>query len=134
MTTINELEKRMKALQRRLNGDRPDGLPNGGEFLAVLVYGGLTPLPAVASDDAGNEWIRDMAAAETVEDFALRAARASRAAGARLCTIGGMGRQTPSQVEALRAAHAEYMATEYSDVPEVTHAGPSRSRLGYVGE
>jgi hypothetical protein len=130
MTSIKELERRMKALERRLDGYSSSTPRTGGEFKAVLVYGGLTPLPAVASDDTGREWIRT--ASESVEDFALRAARESRAAGARLCTIGGMGRETPSQVAALRAAWDEYMRSGYSDVPEVTQARPSHGR--YVGE
>jgi hypothetical protein len=103
----------MDALERRLRNELPS-LP-GKPFLAVLVYGGLTPLPAGASDDIGNEWIRDRAAGETVEDFAQRAASESRAAGARLCTIGGMGRQTPLQGAAVRAAWDEYAATDYPD-------------------
>ena len=125
----NDLKRRLEALQARLReayGSSPDG------FLALLVYGGLVPLPAVASDDTGHEWIRDVAAGESVEDFAQRAARESYGHGARLCTIGGMGRETPSQVEALRAAHDEYMRTEYSDVPpcETSWPAPARRRLG----
>ncbi|SHN69154.1 hypothetical protein [Bradyrhizobium erythrophlei] len=122
----SELEKRMEKLERLLNAERPAGMI-GGEFLAVLVYGGLTPLPVVASDDTGREWIR--AAGESVEDFAQRAASESRAAGARLCTIGGMGSGTPSQNEALSAAWDEYLLTGYPDVPPVTHPGPARSQL-----
>jgi hypothetical protein len=112
-----ELRKRLDTLQQRLReayGSSPDG------FLPVLVYGGLVPLPAVASDDLGNEWIRDIAVGETVEDFAQRAASASREAGARLCNIGGMGTGTDLQREALRLAHEEYMRTEYSEVPPVS--------------
>jgi hypothetical protein len=132
---MTELSKRMEKLERLLNADRPSGTgPISSEFLAVLVYGGLTPLPAVASDDTGHEWIRDVAAAESVEDFAQRAARESRGHGARLCTIGGMGRDTPSQTEALRAAWDEYMLHEYSDVPPVETRTPARSRLGYAGD
>jgi hypothetical protein len=127
----NDLKRRLEALQARIReayGSSPDG------FLAVLVFGGLTPLPAVASDDKGGEWIRDVAAGESVEDFAQRAARESHGHGARLCTIGGMGRSTPSQTKALREAWDQYMLTEYSDVPPCEE-GPRwaapRSRLGH---
>jgi hypothetical protein len=129
----SELARRLEALERRMNTEQPSGaLPPGGPLRVVIVSGGLVPLPAIASDDTGHEWIRDVAAGESVEDFADRAARESRGHGARLCTIGGMGADTPLQVEALRAAWDEYMLTEYSDVPpcQTAWAAP-RSRLGY---
>jgi hypothetical protein len=112
--SIEELRKRLERLREQLReafGSGPDG------FMSVLVEGGLCPLPAIASDDTGHEWIRDVAGGESVEAFAQRAARESRGYGARLCTIGGMGTGTPLQDEALRAAHDEYMRTEYDDVP-----------------
>jgi hypothetical protein len=115
----NELSRRLEAMERKLR-ETYGSSPNG--FLPLLVYGGLTPLPAVAGDDMGNEWIR--AAGESVEDFAQRAACESYGHGARRCTIGGMGTDTPSQVEALRAAWDEYMLTGYSDVPPPEETSP----------
>jgi hypothetical protein len=119
----NDLEKRLERLGQKLREEFAS-IPNG--FLPLLVFGGLTPLPVIASDDIGNEWFRDVAGGETVEDFGDRAARESRAAGARLCTVGGMGRETPLQVAALRAAWDEYMATDYPDVPPIEESWPSR--------
>jgi hypothetical protein len=118
-----ELRKRLDRLREKLR----EAYGSDG-FQPLLVYGGLVPLPAVATDDTGNEWIRDVAAGESVEDFAQRAARESRGHGARLCTIGGMGAETPLQVEALRAAHAEYMLTGYSDVPPCETSWPPARR------
>jgi hypothetical protein len=120
-----ELRKWLDRLREKLReayGSSPDG------FLPVLVYGGLVPLPAVASDDTGHEWIRNVAAGESVEDFAQRAAREAYGHGAHRCTIGGMGTDTPLQREALRAAHDEYMRTEYSDVPPEEEYSRPRGR------
>jgi hypothetical protein len=113
----NDLIRRLEALEARINAEQPAGLRPGGPMRVVVVHGGLVPLPAVAIDDAGNEWIRDVAGGETVEDFAQRAARESYDAGAKLCTIGGMGTGTPLQTAALRATWDEYMANDYPDVP-----------------
>jgi hypothetical protein len=122
-----ELRKRLDRLREKLH-EAYGSSQNG--FLPVLVFGGLTPLPAVASDDTGHEWISDVAACESVEDFAQRAARESYGYGARLCTIGGMGTETPSQVEAMRAAWDEYMLTGYSDVPPEEASPQRRGILG----
>ena len=89
----------------------------GGPMVVVIMHGGLVPLPVVASDDTGHEWIRDVAGGESVEDFTQRCAREAHEHGARRLTVGGMGTGTPLQREALRAAHDEYMRTEYSEVP-----------------
>jgi hypothetical protein len=118
-----ELRKRLDRLRDKLR-EAYGSSKNG--FLPVIVFGGLTPLPAVAGDDTGHEWIRG--AGESVEDFAQRAAGESYGNGARLCTIGGMGTATPSQVEALRAAWDEYMLTGYPAVPP-EEAGPQRRAL-----
>jgi hypothetical protein len=123
----NELIRRLEALERRVNAEQPSGmLPPDDPFQVVVVYGGLTPFPVVASDDTGHEWIRDVAGGETIEDFAQRSAHESHGHGARLCTIGDMGRQTPLQVAALRAAWDEYMATDYPDVPPIEESAPAR--------
>jgi hypothetical protein len=105
-----------------------------GGFMAVLVEGGLTPWPAIAQDDLGAEWIRDLANHETVEDFAQRAARESRDSGAKLCTIGGMPLPAASEAmqAAMKAASDYYYEHEYPDVPpcETSWTAP-RSRLGF---
>jgi hypothetical protein len=113
-----EIRRRLERVRQMLvetYGSSPGG------FMAVLVEGGLVPYPVIAQDDMGNEWIRDMASGEAVEDFAQRAARESRDQGARLCTIGGMPGPTASEVMrgAMKAASDYYYAHEYPDVPEV---------------
>jgi hypothetical protein len=123
-----ELRKRLERLRAQLietHGSSPNG------FLPVLIYGGLTPMPAIAFDDVGGGWIRNIAGGETVEDFARRAASASCAAGAKLCTIGGMGNGSDELTAALKAASDHYYEHEYQDVPPCETRAPARSRLGY---
>jgi hypothetical protein len=134
----DDYQKRIDRIRKLLADIGASGGLNG--FMAVLVEGGLTPWPAIAQDDMGNEWIRDMANNETVEDFAQRAARESRDSGAKLVTIGGLPLPTASEAmqAAMKAASDYYYEHEYPDVPEVEEAGTrwgrSRpNRLGYTG-
>jgi uncharacterized protein (DUF2235 family) len=128
----DEMRKRLDRLKAQLRetfGSSPGG------FMAVLVEGGLTPWPAIAQDDLGAEWLRDLANHETVEDFTQRAARESRASGAKLCTIGGMPLPSASEEmqAAMKAASDYYFEHEYPDVPPCEERGyirpPSRGLL-----
>jgi hypothetical protein len=131
----DEMRKRLDRLKAQLVeafGSSPDG------FMAVLIEGGLTPYPAIAQDDQGNEWIRNTAAGETIEDFVQRAACESRDVGARLCTIGGMPGPGASEAmrAAMKAASDYYYENEYPDVPPVEENGSPwgrPSRLGFAG-
>lgn len=128
----DELRKQIERLRAKLReafGSSPSG------FKAVLVEGGLTPLPAIASDDIGGEWIRDVAAGETVEDFAQRAAHASRESGAKICAIGGMPSSTASETlrAAAKATSDHYYEYEYPEVPPCEGQGFERRSSPYMG-
>lgn len=132
----DELRKRLARLKAQLVEAFGSAGPDG--FMPVLVEGGLTPYPAIAQDSMGNEWIRDFAAGETVEDFAQRAASESRDLGARLCVIGGLPATTASDtlLAAMKAASDHYYEHEYPDVPpeeSFINRGPRMTIGGRLG-
>jgi hypothetical protein len=114
MISDSELERRLKAVETRLNvryAARP-----GGPMLVVLFYGGLMPEPIVATTDNGGEWFRDYPD-ETVEAFADRCGKAAAEMGAARMLITSMP-QGERQCEVVSAAHAIYMRDFYPEVPE----------------
>jgi hypothetical protein len=123
----NDLARRLEALQRRMNEERPAGpLPPGGPLRVVVVHGCLPPgLPLFAV--AGEfEWIRGQA--EDLDAFADRAAAAARDAGETLLVIGGLPR-SQAQQDVAQAAHAAWLLTDDSVPPCEPSRGASVSEV-----
>lgn len=118
----NDLERRLEALQRRLNADRPAGTTAGGALLCVEISGCLpTPdgLPLWAN--AGeHEWIRSDG--EDLDLFADRCVAAALEAGQRLLVIGGFPISQAGHDRA-QAAHAEWLASDSGVPPEEESRG-----------
>jgi hypothetical protein len=116
--TIEQLTRRVEALQKRMNDERASGVP-AGEGLQIILITGCLPtvdgLPLYANA-GGHEWLRG--ASEDIGAFADRVAYGAREAGERLCVIGGFPR-SQAQQDMAQAAHAEWLASD-DGVPPVT--------------
>jgi hypothetical protein len=132
MTSMNELDRRLAALEKRMNADRPSG--TGGPFRILLITGGLPGRIKFAyADDL--RWERQ--AEESIEQFAERAACAAKAEGATSLNIGGLRREGDEMYDGypdFESWWAAEAAPDYPEVPPFETQPAHRSRLGYVGD
>jgi hypothetical protein len=105
----NDLERRLEALQRRLNADRPAGTTAGGALLCVVVHGCLTPGVPLFAMAGEHEWLRGTD--EDLDAFADRAVAGAREAGEQRLVLGGLPR-SQAQHEVAQAAHAAWLLTD----------------------
>jgi hypothetical protein len=105
----NDLERRLEALQRRLNADRAAGTTAGEALLCVVVHGCLPPGVPLFAMAGEHEWLRGPE--EDLDAFADRAKAGARDARETLLTIGGLPR-SPAQHEVAQAAHAAWLLTD----------------------
>jgi hypothetical protein len=110
MTTTKEITRRLEALERQMNEERPSGaLPPGGPLRVVVVHGCLPPGEPLFAVAGALEWIREPE--EDLDAFADRAAAGARDAGEKLLVIGGLP-QSQAQHEVAQAAHAAWLLTD----------------------
>jgi hypothetical protein len=101
----NELTRRLEALERRLNADRPSGLlPPGGPLRVTTISGCLPPGEPLFAVAGALEWLREPG--EGLDAFADRARAGALAAGEALLTIGGLPVNQVQQDLALAAYDA----------------------------
>ena len=105
----NDLERRLEALQRRLNADRPSCTTAGGALLCVVVHGCLPPGVPLFAMAGEHEWLRGTD--EDLDAFADRAAAGAREAGEQRLVLGGLPR-SQAQHEVAQAAHAAWLLTD----------------------
>jgi len=108
--SINEqLERRLEALSRRLNADRPAGTV-ASVFQAVVIFGALPPGEPLFAIAGEHEWIREWPV-EDLDAFADRAVAGAREVGAHLLVLGGLP-STQAQHDVAQAAHAAWLLTD----------------------
>jgi hypothetical protein len=105
----NDLERRLEALQRRLNTDRPAGTTAGGALLCVVIHGCLPPGVPLFAAAGEHEWLRGDD--EDLDAFADRAKAGAREAGEQRLVLGGLPRSR-AQHEVAQAAHAAWLLTD----------------------
>ena len=101
------LLKRLEALEKRMNEDQPSR--PGAPMMVVIVTGCLPPGEPLFANAGSNQWLR--LPDESIEDFADRAARGAREAGASLLTVGGLP-HTEEQNSAALAAYDLWAASD----------------------
>jgi hypothetical protein len=122
--TTSDLERRLEALERRMNAEQPSGtLPPGAPLRVVIVYGTLPPGEPLWGTAGSHEWLREPG--EEIEAFAERAAAAARELKERLLVIGGLPK-TQAQHDTAMAAYDLWLASDDGVPPEET--GWSRPR------
>jgi hypothetical protein len=105
----NDLERRLEALSRRLNADRPAGtLPDA--FQAVVIFGGLPPGEPLFAVAGEHEWLREWPV-ESLDPFADRAVAGARELKESLLVIGGLP-TSQAQQDVAQAAHAAWLLTD----------------------
>jgi hypothetical protein len=109
MTTPDEITRRLDALERRLNADRPAGTTAGGAMLCVVVHGCLPPGVPLFAMAGEHEWLRGPD--EELVAFADRAKAGAREAGEQRLVLGGLPR-SQAQHEVAQAAHAAWLLTD----------------------
>jgi len=115
----NELTRRLEALERRMNAERPSP---GDPLRVVIIHGALPPGEPLWGVAGPHEWLREPG--EDLDAFADRAAAAARELKERLLVLGGL----PSTEEQNSAALAAYDLWAASDdgVPPCETSWPSR--------
>jgi hypothetical protein len=106
---MNDLERRLEALQRRLNADRPAGATAGDGLLCVVVHGCLPPGVPLFAMAGEHEWRRGTD--EDLDAFADRAKAGAREAGEQRLVLGGLPR-SQAQHEVAQAAYAAWLLTD----------------------
>ena len=126
MTSINELERRLEALERKINEGRP---PGKGEPFRILLHTDVLPGPRLWAYAGTLKWRRE--ADEPLEVFATRAAVAAEAAGETSLILGGLPRGE-DELEGMTFEQWWESLGPHSDVPpeEAPRHAP-RSRLGW---
>jgi hypothetical protein len=129
VTSINELERRLELLAKRMNAEQPSR--PGGPLRVLIVTGTLPPGEPLFASAGAYEWIRDYPR-EDLDAFCYRARSGAIDAGEQRLVIGGLPR-TPAQRETARAAYDLWVATEYDPVPpcETSWTAPARRRFGF---
>jgi hypothetical protein len=107
--TPDEMKRRLEALQRRLNADRPAGTAAHGVLLCVVTHGCLPPGVPLFAMAGEHEWLRGPE--EDLDAFADRAKAGAREAGEQRLVLGGLPR-SPAQHEVAQAAHAAWLLTD----------------------
>jgi hypothetical protein len=110
----NELERRLEALQRRLNADRPAGTMAHGVLLCVVIHGALPPGWPLFAAAGEHEWIRSEG--EDLDQFADRAVAGARDARENLLVIGGLP-NSQLQHDAAMIAYDRWLETDASAPP-----------------
>jgi hypothetical protein len=114
----SELTRRLEALERRMNADRPAGtLPAGASLRVVIVHGALPPGEPLFAMAGAHQWIRNPG--EELDLFADRAAAAARELKEPLLVIGGLP-STQEQQDVAQAAHAAWLLTDDGVPPAET--------------
>jgi hypothetical protein len=114
---MTDISRRLEALERRMNAERPSGtLPAGVEFSIVCVEGGLPPGDPLFAMAGGHEWFREPG--EDLLAFAERTARAALALKETALMIGGLP-ATDRQQDVAMAAYEAWLLTD-DGVPPVT--------------
>jgi hypothetical protein len=120
-----DFERRLRAVERKLNGGTPPSI------FRILTFEGGLPGPINRAYAGEHRWRRE--GDETLEQFTERAARAAEAAGETSLMVGGLPRSDElAEFESFDAWWAT-VAPFYSEVPPVEEHrfAPPRSRLGY---
>src|SRR5215475_15921200 len=125
----NELIRRLEALERRLNAERPSGtLPPGASLRVVIVHGGLPPGEPLWGVAGPHEWLREPG--EDLDAFADRARAAALELREPLLVLGGLP-PTQAQNDMALAAYDAWLLTDDGAPPEETRRfTPRRSPLG----
>jgi len=114
MSRKKDFERRLRAIEARLNAERP---PDRPPLTIVTIEGGL-PREIFHAVAGGHTWTRDLPH-ETLEVFVERCAIEAHDLGEHLLTIGGLGGPMPEKLE-------DFLATlHFDDVPPVTSPGHS---------
>jgi hypothetical protein len=112
----NELARRLEALERRMNAERPAGtLQHGSGMLRVSISGCLPPGEPLYAVAGAHEWIREPG--EDLDAFADRAAQATRELNEGLLVLGGLP-QTQAQHDVAMAAYEAWLLTDDGVPPE----------------
>ncbi|MDH2353479.1 hypothetical protein QCM80_22860 [Bradyrhizobium sp. SSUT112] len=112
--TNNELQRRLEALERRLNSSEHRG-ESSQPLRVVVVYGCLPPGIPLWATAGSHEWFPD--AGEGLEAFGKRAAAAARALKETLLVLGGLP-STQTQTDVALAAYDAWLLTD-DGVPPV---------------
>jgi hypothetical protein len=124
----NELVRRLEALQRRMNEERPSGqLPPGSPLLVVVVSGCLPPGEPLFGAAGVHEWIRQPG--EDLDAFADRAAACARELKEQRLVLGGLP-ATQAQHDRAMAAYDVWLLTDDGVPPEEPSWSSRPSRGG----
>jgi hypothetical protein len=125
----NELARRLEALERRMNAQRPSGqLPAGSPLRVVVISGCLPPGEPLWGAAGSHEWLREPG--EDLDAFANRVAAAARELKERLLVLGGLP-SSSAQHEVAMAAYDAWLLTDDGVPPEET-SWSSRPSRGFV--
>lgn len=106
----SDLSRRLDALQRRMNEERPAGTVAAGALLhVVVIHGCLPPGEPLFAVAGAHEWLREPT--EELDAFADRAAAGAREAKEARLVIGGLP-TTQAQQDAAMAAFDRWLATD----------------------
>jgi hypothetical protein len=119
MTSNNELQRRLAALEKKMNSSEYRG-PEG--LQTIVGYGFLPPGVPIFANAGALEWFRGMTAeGEIIEDldvFCHRCHAEAKAAGEKLLTIGFLPRDgSETQRAAAKLAEDYYWANDDNSVP-----------------
>ncbi|MCP1844503.1 hypothetical protein ACVIHI_002575 [Bradyrhizobium sp. USDA 4524] len=106
----SELIRRLEALERRMNAERPsDTLPRGGPLRVVIIHGCLPPGEPLFAAAGEHEWLREPG--EDLDAFADRARAAALELKEPLLVIGGLP-ATQAQQDLAMAAYDAWLLTD----------------------
>jgi hypothetical protein len=112
----NDISRRLRALEKRMNAERPAGtLPAGVEFSIVCIEGGLPPGHPLFAMAGRHEWMREPG--EDLLAFSERTARAALAVNEMALVIGGLP-STDRQHDVAMAAYEAWLLTDDGVPPE----------------
>ena len=117
MSKREELERRIAALEAKLNAQQP---PDRMPLRVVIVHGCLPPGEPLFATAGAHEWLREPG--EDLEAFAKRAAQATREVQEGLLVIGGLP-QSEAQHELALKAYSAWLLTADGVPPVEERAG-----------
>jgi hypothetical protein len=123
---MTDISRRLKALELRMNAERPAGvLPIGATFQIIAIDGGVPPGIPLWGRAGGHVWYRNRDPLEDLVEFAQRIAPLAMALGEPVLVLGGLA-STDAEHEIELEMFDLWAATD-SGVPEVE--GPRRHAL-----
>lgn len=125
----SDFERRLRAVERRLNAKQPSGtMPPGAPLRVVVAHGALPPGDPLWGVAGPHEWLREPG--EDLDAFADRAAAAARELREPLLILGGLP-TTQAQNDMALAAYDAWLLTDDGVPPcDPAWSAPARPRLG----